>query len=187
MRWTDPRLRRIAPLLIGASLLAASGTVHAQTREYEVKAEFIERFTRFIEWPAKAFSDDESTFVFCIAGQNPFGAYLDNLVRERRIQNRKTVLRSVADPSSVDGCHLLFLAKNVRSRVGPLVARAAGRPILTVGDSEGLAQVGVLVNFYVERTHVRFEVNAKAVKTSGLKFSSRLLKLARIVSPEQDP
>jgi hypothetical protein len=184
MRVTHARLRRAATLLIGAVLFAVPHPVQAQSREYFVKAEFLERFTRFIDWPSEAFADDTSPFVLCVAGKNPFGTYLEGLVRVRRIHKRRAVLRSVAEPSGVVGCHLLFLAGIASSKAGPFLARAAKRPILTVGESEGLARAGALLNLYIEGTHVRFEVNASAVKSSGLKFSSRLLKLARIVNTE---
>lgn len=190
MSSTDSRSRRLAPVLAQVVLLAAAGPVRAQratTREYELKAEFIEHFTHFIEWPATSFGDDSKPFVLCIAGPNPFGTYLDTLVRERRIQNRKTVLRAVTDAAGVDGCHVLFLANVARSKSAPLVETASGRPVLTIGDGLPPAEPSVLVNFYPEGTRVRFEVNLRAVKTSGLKFSSRLLKLARLVGTEPAP
>ena len=182
------RARWALYLRANAALLALAVPVHAErapTREYELKAEFIERFTHFIEWPAKALGDDSKPFVLCIAGQNPFGAYLDTLVRARRIQNRKAVLRAVTDASGVDGCHVLFLANVARSKSDPLVASTARRPVLTIGDGLPPSEPSVLVNFYPEGTRVRFEVNLRAVKTSGLKFSSRLLKLARLVGTEE--
>lgn len=183
MSWSDAQLRHVAPIVFGAALLAAPKQVSAQTREYELKAEYLERFTRYIEWPSDAFADDTSPFVLCVAGQNPFGLYLDELVRSRRLQNRKAVVRSVADAAGIEGCHVLFVAPSARSRVGRLLERAAARAMLTVGDSVGFAQAGVLLNMYFEGPHLRFEVNAHAVKQSRLKFSSKLLKLARIVSP----
>lgn len=186
----DSRLLRFALVLAHVVLLAAAGPARAQratTREYELKAEFIERFTHFIEWPAEAFADDNKPFVLCIAGQNPFGTYLDTLVGERRIQNRKAVLRTVTDADGATGCHVLFLANVARTKSAPLIASATRRPILTIGDGLPPAEPSVLVNFYPEGARVRFEVNLRAVKTSGLKFSSRLLKLARLVGTEAVP
>ena len=43
------------------------------------------------------------------------------------------------------------------------------------------AAQGVMVNFYPERNKVRFETNVDAARRAGLKISSHLLKLARIV------
>jgi hypothetical protein len=56
-----------------------------------------------------------------------------------------------------------------------------GKPILTVGDTDGFAQDGVLVNFFSSGSYIRFEVNIDRAEKSKLKFSSRLLKLAKLV------
>jgi hypothetical protein len=186
---TDAQRLRRGALVVGfAAVLATERPVLGETREYDVKVEFMERFTRFIDWPAGAFSSDESPFVLCVAGTSPFGPYLEELVRERQLKNRAIVLRSIAELAPLDGCHMLFVATSDRKRLKSIVAKTLRRPILTVADSEGFARTGVLVNFYLdEAKHVRFEVNADAIKLSGLKFSSKLLKLARIVASERLP
>jgi hypothetical protein len=184
---TDVQQVRPSAILLGFTLVVATeGRVWAQTLEYEVKAEFIERFTRFIDWPAGAFPDAKSPFVLCVTGKNPFGKYLDALIGGRQLKNRKVVMRSVVEPSGIDGCHLLFVTNSERNRLKAIVERASTRPILTVGDTDGFARAGVLVNFYLDNeTRIRFEVNADAMKLSGLKFSSKLLKLARIVAADK--
>jgi len=72
----------------------------------------------------------------------------------------------------------------------------ADKPILTVGDTTGFAEKGVLINLYQEERLMQFEVNLPAVKRSKLTFSSKLLRLARLVgspapgdarSPAQPP
>jgi hypothetical protein len=151
--------------------------------EYRVKAEFIERFTQFVSWPNEAFATQNAPFVLCVAGQNPFGDYLDELIKARTFNLRRGQLRVIRIPGDLDGCHVLFIAASERGRLGALVSNAARKPILTVGDSSGYGRAGVLVNFYIHERNVRFEINLSAVKLSGLKFNSKLLKLARIVEP----
>jgi hypothetical protein len=41
-----------------------------------------------------------------------------------------------------------------------------------------------MVNFFLERNKVRFEINDAAVHREGLNISSQLLKLARIVKED---
>jgi hypothetical protein len=53
--------------------------------------------------------------------------------------------------------------------------------VLTVSDERGFAQQGVGINFYTEEDKVRFEINQDAVNRSGLRISSKLLSLAKIV------
>jgi len=50
-----------------------------------------------------------------------------------------------------------------------------------VADSGGFAEAGVLINFYTTSDTVRFEINETAVDRSGLKISSKLFKLAKVV------
>jgi hypothetical protein len=146
-----------------------------------VKAEFMERITRFVDWPDDSFSSDDTPFSLCVMGEHPFGSYLDKLARERRVQGRRIVLRSVTDVSKLGGCHLLFVAHSEDKRLDKILAAVAGLPVLTVSDSTGYAARGVLVNFYRDGENVRFEINVRAVDKSGLRFSSKILRLARLV------
>ena len=54
-----------------------------------------------------------------------------------------------------------------------------------MSESEGSGERGVLINFYREEDYLRFEINRGAVSRSGLRFSSNLLRLARLVEGEQ--
>ena len=60
-------------------------------------------------------------------------------------------------------------------------ASTEGRPVLTVGDGAGYGAAGVVLNFYISDTRVRFEANTTAAARAGLQISSHLLRLARIV------
>ena len=56
-------------------------------------------------------------------------------------------------------------------------------PILTVGETPRFIEQGGIVNFFLENGKVRFEINRSAAERSGLRISSRLLQLAKIVDP----
>ena len=57
----------------------------AQESEYQIKAIFLEQFTRFIEWPISSpVSDTTKPFIITVIGENPFGPIL-----ERTYSNRK--------------------------------------------------------------------------------------------------
>jgi len=57
---------------------------------------------------------------------------------------------------------------------------------LTVGETEGFAVLGGIINLMVEGNKLHFEVNLNAAERAGLKISSKLLSMARIVK-EQGP
>jgi hypothetical protein len=173
-----------APLAVALLLVPRGRALAAEMNEYEIKAEFLERFTRFIDWPDDSFAGGSVPFVLCLAGENPFGDALVRMASARTIKERKIALRPVGKPSELDGCHLVFIARNEKSRLAGFLSWTNGKPVLTIGDDAGFAQAGAHIGLYLERGFVRFEINTGAVKRSGLKFSSRLLKLGRPVAEE---
>jgi len=152
-----------------------------QPAEYQVKAEFIERFTRFIEWPAG--TDGRGNFLIGVIGDNPFNGYLEKMANERRINGRRIEIRHLTEPAQAEGCQIVFICASERDRLRRILSHTESRPILTIGDTAGFAAAGVLINFYTSGETVHFEMNETAIERSGLKVSSRLLKLARLVDP----
>jgi hypothetical protein len=55
---------------------------------------------------------------------------------------------------------------------------------LTVGETEGFAVLGVVINLTVEENKVHFEINRLAADRAGLKIGSRLLSIAQIVKQQ---
>lgn len=169
------------PLFFALLIAGAVSVCAEQAPEYEVKAEFLERFTRFIDWP----SDPPGRFVIGVIGRNPFNGFIERIASERRIKGRLVDVRYVSDVAQLDACQLVFIAASERAQLPRILARTASKPILTVADSDGFANAGVMINFYKTGDTVRFEVNESAVERSGLKVSSKLLKLARLVGADE--
>jgi hypothetical protein len=57
-----------------------------------------------------------------------------------------------------------------------------GIDVITVGDTVGYANKGVMINFFLENNKVRFEINIDMFKQKNMQVSSKLLSLAKIVS-----
>jgi hypothetical protein len=173
--------RATAGLVLLAGMTAGAST-RADELEQAVKAEFIERFTRFIDWPMQSLHNPEGSFVLCVVGETPMEPHLARLAHERRIKDRPVELRHLKAGADVNGCHVLFIAPSERARLKQILAHSAGRPVLTVGDAEGFAQQGVLINLVVDDDgKVRFEICSTQLRKSGLNISAQLLRLARLV------
>lgn len=162
-----------------AAVIAGRIARAAEVSEYALKAEFIERFTHFISWPTSAFAGADAPFLICVLGESPFGGYLDQMTAGRSIRERKVRLHQPKEPAEARRCHVLFVARSEKAKLAAILGQTGDKPILTVGDTEGFAQRGVLINFYLDGDKVRFEVNAEAIKKSGLSVSAQLMSLAR--------
>ena len=158
-----------------------------QQSEYTIKAVFLEHFTRFIEWPESIeIADTSQPFYVAVLGENPFGSILDQVYSEQRIKNRRVEILYFATPDEITDCHILFISSSNKEILSDILAITRDKPILTVSDTEGFAENGVLINFYLSGNRIKFEINEKAVHESGLVMSYRLLSLARIVEQARE-
>jgi hypothetical protein len=145
-------------------------------REYEVKAAYLLNFTKFIEWPAASLGAADSPFVICVLNDDPFGPILDQIVEGETAASRKLVIQRVSRVQA-GACQIVFIT-------GPDVPRNLsgwGPGVLTVGEGDEFLRQGGMIAFIVENRRVRFDINLTASAKSGLKISSKLLKVARSV------
>jgi hypothetical protein len=153
-----------------------------ESREYIIKAGFIYNFTKFIQWPAEINSQIKKNGTnLCIAGNDPFGSILENTA-EKLLQKGKVLkIKRGISLSNISQCSILFISQSEKSRIDKIVTYANTFPVLLIGDTPGYAEGGVGINFFIRNNKIHFEINKKAAALSGLKISSELLDLARIV------
>lgn len=150
--------------------------------EHEVKAAFLFHFARLTEWPVAAAPKDQP-FVVAIIGQDPFGPALERILASQTVDGRPLQIRRAASVEELgERPHIAFVSARERDLVGRVLRHFRGQPVLTVSEMEGFGERGGIVNFVVTAEgRVRFEINVREADASGLKLSSQVLKLARIV------
>jgi hypothetical protein len=175
-------LRRLS-LVVCALLvcLAPPAVTAAPTPEYLIKAAYLYNFALFVEWPADAFATIEGPIVIGVLGNDPFDQALDRTIQDKRINNRRLIIRRLQWSQDLRQCHILFVSSSEVARTGELRARLEGSPVLVVGETEDFAHRAGSINFFIESNKVRFEVNVDAARRARLNVSAKLLKLARIV------
>lgn len=152
--------------------------------EYQVKAAFIYHFMKFVEWPDKIVSHNSSPFNICILGEDPFGNSF-NLLRGETVSESNLMVKRFRTIQNLDECKIVFIGRSEAERLPQILKVLKGLNVLTIGDTEGFARQGVIINFHMEENKVRFNINIDAAKRSGLKISSKLLNLATIVHDTQ--
>ncbi|MEE8400109.1 MAG: YfiR family protein [Desulfobacterales bacterium] len=152
----------------------------APDREYLIKAAFLYNFARFVNWPDDAFPDAHSPLSLCIVGKDPF---LDALktIKGKTIRGRKLEITHLARIENLEQCHMLFISASEEHRLPEILDTLREESILTVSDMSRFALRGGAIHFITVSSKIRFEINVDATDTVGLKISSKLLKLARVV------
>jgi hypothetical protein len=164
-----------------ATLLAGVRVRAQQPSEYELKAAFLFSFAKFIDWPADSFSSQQAPFAICVIGKDPFGRSLDELLPGRSIGGRPVMIERVKDTLNARHCQIVFISTSESRNLAEILDGLHGTNALTVGESEHFAESGGAIQFAVEENHVRFLINPDAGERAGLKLSSKLLALAKIV------
>jgi hypothetical protein len=154
------------------------------TTSYEVKTAFLFNFAKFIDWPSSSFVNPQTPFTLCVLGQDPFGHVLDDGLQGKTIGDRPLVVRRLKDKAEARHCQMVFVSSSETAYLEAVIENLQGANVLLVGEANGFAALGGAIEFILEDNHVRFAINADAVDRSGLKFSSKLLALAKIVHDE---
>jgi hypothetical protein len=170
---------RVACLLLSGLVCAAAE--ERTTVEYQVKAAFLFNFAKFIEWPPEAFANEEAPIQVCVFRYDPFGASLDGIVKGKIINQRKLAVRRVNVAGELSGCQLVFIGEKEEKGLGEVLSSVNGNSVLVVGETEGFAERGGGIQFFLEDQRLRFAVNVDVLQRARLSVSSKLLVLARIV------
>lgn len=149
--------------------------------EYQVKAAFLYNFAKFVEWPAAPAGPSPDRLALCIIGQDPFGDVLDQLTKGKTVNGRELVVRRLTGSEEAQGCQMVFIAASERRRIPAILEGLRRADVLTVGETESFAQLGGVINFVRQGDRVHFEINLDAAERAGLRISSKLLSLAKIV------
>ncbi len=175
----------LALLLIVAWAPALTAQVVRQTaRETSVKAAFLYRFTHFAEWPPEAMGGKGDPITMCVTGRDELAEGLEHAVEGRKSRNRPLVVRRVDGTEGAAGCHVLFIGWSDLEAIDRILGELASQPTLTVGDVQGFARRGGMINLMRDGKRMRFEINRGAAERARIQLSSQLLKLAQIVDDE---
>ena len=151
-------------------------------REYQVKAVFLFNFTQFVEWSPASFISAQSPFVIGILGEDPFGSYLEDVVSGEKVNGHPLVVVHYKNLEEIKTCHLLFINKTGITNWEDIPASIKGKNILTVSDAAGFLKQGSMIRFITKDNKIRIQINLEAAKEANLAISSKLLRIAEIVS-----
>jgi hypothetical protein len=183
MRETTPiRLRGLSltPLLV--LFVAASSFSHAQiAREDQVKAAYVYNFAKFVEWPARDFATATAPIRICVMNDHSFETELNQIVNGKTIAGRPVSIVGAQDADQCRRCQVLFVNSSQERQVRPIIQALRDSSVLTVGETTGFLDEGGIINFVTQDDRVQFAVNHRAADRAGLRISSRLLSVARLV------
>ena len=170
-RQTVPAIAALVGMLLGAAPFASG--LQVRTDEYEVKANFLVNFAKFVTWPS-----NQDPLVLAVVGIDPFGPYLDTIVRGKTVNGRSIVVKRLQAGESLNGSHVVFVSESESARTAEILEQMRHAPVLTVGETQRFLRDGGMIRLVVEENRVRFQIDANRAEAAGLRVSSQLLSLA---------
>lgn len=162
------------------AMLALTPARAQSPSDARVKARLALTLSRFTQWPASAFATPSEPLAICVLHRSEplfeaFGELTGQMAGGRAV-------RVSSNPDKIAGaCHVLFIHESADRASNAVLLAAAAQPLLTIGDSEGFAARGGMVELVNVNDTLRLDVNLKALRAAQLALSSQVLKLARQV------
>jgi hypothetical protein len=181
MVFLTSRAARLSLAFVAAALAVFEAPAFAQaTLENDVKATFLYNFTKFIEWPPSPGSEG-TPFRLCVLADPEFTRAVDRTIAGESVGGRRLERIEPASVDDVRRCAILYVGPTQLTRASRFLMAARQLPVLTVGEGSQFLDQGGAIGFVLENNRVRFDISNTAVQRSGLKASSKLLRVARSV------
>jgi len=130
----------------------------------------------FVTWP----SQKGSSKTLGILGSSSFGDHMASLERSAHSSSIKTI--QSYSLKSLEACDAIFICTSEEERLSGILRSLQGRPVLTLSDTPGFAQRGVMVNMVLWGDRIALEVNLPALRRADLCLSSAVLNHAKLVA-----
>ncbi|HJV34228.1 YfiR family protein [Geomonas sp.] len=163
------------------SLLPSHSLALSDSDELEAKAAFIYNFCKYIDWPADRFASSSSPIVITVFCHHFTYDACDafDTIRGKSAGGRPLEVRLVKKADEIGTPHILYMCGSDRDHAGRIPESYRTQSILTVNDLDPATRCGgAIISFLSVDNKLRFQINLRAARKSGLKISSQLLKLA---------
>lgn len=166
-------MKRIAVILVAIFIYAT--TAFSQDEKY--KALFIYNFTKHIEWPESMKSGD---FVIGVVNEKNIYNNLLNIAQGKKAGNQNIVIKQFDSPEDIGNCHILFVSTSSSNNknLEAVLQNTSKTNTLLVTERNGLAKKGACINFVIQNSKIKFELNKNTLMAQNLKVSSYLENLA---------
>ena len=106
-------------------------------------------------------------------------------MRGKTIRERPVVIKYYQRVEEAVSSHVLFISASEEARLPAILAVLEETPVLTVSDLERFTERGGMIALRLVDRKVHFDINMDATERAGLKLSSQLLRLAKVVHGAQ--
>ena len=169
----------LKPILVALYLIGAGQVQAASDAGSKVKAAIIFKITRFVHWSDTTSAD--KVLDLCVLGDKPLYSELKTTEGKQSKGYNIKVQEIVSVQRGGSGCELIFIGSNSDLSTRAMTTLLQKNPVLSVSDRSGFAKEGGMIQIKERAGRIRFTINLRTARASGLDISSQLLGLAKVI------
>ncbi len=149
--------------------------VQAQTNIYKLHSLFIYNFIKHIQW-----NDYGDAFTVGVFGSQSALNEIKKNLSGKKISGKDIRVINVVGIGDANASQVVYFPKSNKNKILNMYESADKQNTLFVSEDD-LTQFGIQISFYIEKSKLGFKVSKKNIEASGLKVSSSLLSLAKVI------
>lgn len=158
--------------LMALLLTLCCSFVSGQTAQF--KALFLYNFAQNINYPEQSLN---GKFVITVIGEPEIASELKELAKSRKVGSHTLIVKESNSIDNIEESQIIYLASRLSNQMSALQSGQKGKPVLLVGNQEGLHAQGAGISFIMVEGKLRFEICPKNIEGHGIKCSSKLTSL----------
>jgi len=145
-------------------------------RAAAMKARYLSLLPKYLRWPD---GKNSPTVIGMLRTDRGEAKYIHYLSKKSKGQ---FVLKRFSSPQEVQSCQIVFLSAAVDPKTqAQLITRLKGQPVLIVGDSPNILEVGGTLQFKIDQNRMFLVISKSALQSANLKANSGFLALDSVV------
>ena len=169
------------------SLPLEANLLQKTAQEYQIKATYLFNFSYFVTWPISTFHSNQSPFIYCVLGKNPFDKQLNLAMQGEKVDARMIETSYLTNVQDTKNCQIIFIAQSEAENIETIVNFLKKYPVLTVSDLPDFINRGGMIRFYTnQKRQIRIAIEHDTLKQAGLKADANLLRVSKVVKRGAD-
>ena len=146
----------------------------AQTTNYQAYSVFVYGLSKYMSWPTSG----KSEFVIAVLGKSKAHDEMVKGLTGKVINGMPIKIIQVEDVLSAGEPHILYVSDGKSGMIDDLHKVTAGKPILIIGEREGLFKKGAGMSFIAIDSKLRIDINNQELQSRHIKTSTQMQALA---------
>jgi hypothetical protein len=146
-------------------------------QDYKFHRVYFYNFTKYIQWPE---SYNTAEFVIGVAGESAILESLNDMAKSKQAGGTQfKIVELNSKMTKLPQLNILYIPPTESGNLQKWKSMLKGTATLIVTEEEGMAKEGSMINFYLDNSKLKFEVNRMEAEKAGLKIASELLRFGR--------